>query len=447
MPKKQKKLKGVTFQLVHRSQQDPLVADETAPQRVLLPVSSKEFKADREKRLEEQHKYGIYFDDDYNYLQHLKAQDDHEMEWPQHIETVLENRRQDQAKEKLKLPSSVFASKVEEEIGMLNKATPVLGPQLHLDPDVVAAMDEDFDYDNPDNQLEDNFVELAQGIASDNEFNEEDEDNYCDSDDALDEIGSLKDPFLMEETKSRFTNYSMTSSVMKRNNQLSLLDERFEKMYQCYDEHEIGALDTEEIEGHVPESSEMLLKYAEEFEKHQKRDLLDKERVMRQLQKDSDEDWEEMRQVEINEEEKWDCETILSTYSNQYNHPKIIKEPLKNKIKVDNKTGIPKNVLDSNKLTINTLNQFDEQNSFNSPYSGSNSITGLSVISQLTALSIRNKGESSAEKKERKNALKEYRRERRLEKKINTHAFKEEMKRQVKIGINNRNNVQGNKIL
>lgn len=33
-----------------------------------------------------------------------------------------------------------------------------------------------------------------------------------------------------EETKSRFTEYSMTSSVMRRNEQLTLLDDRFEKV-------------------------------------------------------------------------------------------------------------------------------------------------------------------------------------------------------------------------
>lgn len=33
--------------------------------------------------------------------------------------------------------------------------------QLDLDSDIVAAMDDDFDYDNPENQLEDNFMELA----------------------------------------------------------------------------------------------------------------------------------------------------------------------------------------------------------------------------------------------------------------------------------------------
>ena len=32
-----------------------------------------------------------------------------------------------------------------------------------------------------------------------------------------------------EETKTRFTNYSMSSSVIRRNKELSLLDDKFEK--------------------------------------------------------------------------------------------------------------------------------------------------------------------------------------------------------------------------
>ena len=32
-------------------------------------------------------------------------------------------------------------------------------------------------------------------------------------------------------------------------------------------------------------------------------------------------------------ERKWDCESILSTYSNIYNHPKLISEPRNAKIK------------------------------------------------------------------------------------------------------------------
>lgn len=42
-PKKTRKFidkkNAVTFHLVHRSQQDPLAADEKAPQKVLLPVN------------------------------------------------------------------------------------------------------------------------------------------------------------------------------------------------------------------------------------------------------------------------------------------------------------------------------------------------------------------------------------------------------------------------
>lgn len=36
--------------------------------------------------------------------------------------------------------------------------------------------------------------------------------------------------FTDEETKSRFTEYSLSSSVMRRNEQLTLLDDRFEKV-------------------------------------------------------------------------------------------------------------------------------------------------------------------------------------------------------------------------
>lgn len=32
------------------------------------------------------------------------------------------------------------------------------GPRLDFDPDIVAALDDDFDFDNPDNLLEDDFI-------------------------------------------------------------------------------------------------------------------------------------------------------------------------------------------------------------------------------------------------------------------------------------------------
>jgi len=45
-----------------------------------------------------------------------------------------------------------------------------------------------------------------------------------------DELGSLPEAFQDMETKSRFTDYSMSSSVIRRNEQLTLLDERFEQV-------------------------------------------------------------------------------------------------------------------------------------------------------------------------------------------------------------------------
>uniref|UniRef100_A0A1B6EFD0 Protein LTV1 homolog n=1 Tax=Clastoptera arizonana TaxID=38151 RepID=A0A1B6EFD0_9HEMI len=129
MPKNKKKFidkkNAITFHLVHRSQQDPLTADENAPQHVLLPAlgsteRSKTLKEDRSKRKEEQLKYGIYFDDDYDYLQHLRDPNVVAV-WEQ-----SESLNQEQTS-KLKLPSSVFASEIEEDVGLLNKAAPESG--------------------------------------------------------------------------------------------------------------------------------------------------------------------------------------------------------------------------------------------------------------------------------------------------------------------------------
>lgn len=53
------------------------------------------------------------------------------------------------------------------------------------------------------------------------------------SDEEEDEVCSLNGPqytFKEEETKSRFTEYSMSSSVIRRNEQLTLLDDKFEKV-------------------------------------------------------------------------------------------------------------------------------------------------------------------------------------------------------------------------
>lgn len=277
-----------------------------------------------------------------------------------------------------------------------------------------------------------------------------------------DEVGPLPrsknfPDFDDEETKSRFTEYSMSSSVIRRNEQLTLLDDRFEKFFENYDEPEVGALDCEEIEGHVDINDELLLQISKDFTKNELPQQYDKAwDVCRltKLQHDEDKE-EEIVAIEVSDDEggekkkKWDCESILSTYSNIYNHPKLIEVPSKRPAKIQvNAKGLPKNVFDDDqkgKLTVKSLAKLG--NSAEKSEAGPKSLCAESVISTLSVLSIRPKDESPEEKRERKKLLKEYRNERRIEKKINKMAFNDERMRQNQILVNAKNNLQGNKIL
>lgn len=50
--------------------------------------------------------------------------------------------------------------------------------------------------------------------------------------------------------------------------------------------------------------------------------------VEREYPSSEDDDIEKLV-VDAREKDKWDCESILSTYSNIYNHPKLIPDPPK----------------------------------------------------------------------------------------------------------------------
>uniref|UniRef100_A0A3Q2NRT7 Protein LTV1 homolog n=1 Tax=Fundulus heteroclitus TaxID=8078 RepID=A0A3Q2NRT7_FUNHE len=462
------KKKAVTFHLVHRSQRDPLAADEKAPQHVLLPAA----KVDAEKRLEEQRKFGVFFDDNYDYLQHLKeasgpselvatapsffdggSSDFRDEEEENKVETVSEHTPE----ATIHLPSSVFASEFEEDVGLLNKAAPVSGPRLDMDPDIVAALDEDFDYDDPDNMLEDDFILKANcaagALETEGHFDDDDDDEWEDTDEEGDfdsEGGFSGDDhmegdghgreflFMDEETKSRFTEYSLTSSVMRRNEQLTLLDDRFEKFYEQFDDDEIGALDNAELEGFINPDSARLEEVIKDYFKQKEKDSLRPEDLgPKELavvkEEEEDEEEEEMETVVIEaSQEKWDCETIISTYSNLYNRPKVIEEPSKPKpIRVSNRTGIPLDVLPSRGLTAKQAERMTRINDSDLP---------------RVSAQARTKEESKEERKARKQAIKEERKERRVEKKANKVAFKEEKARQEKQMLNLRTNIQGLKL-
>ena len=181
-------------------------------------------------------------------------------------------------------------------MGLLNKAAP-RGLDLSLDPDIVAAMDDDFNFDDPDNEFDDDFVmQLAHGDSegSEGDIEEDDEDQW--EDDSDDCAGGRSEdeeddqcPSLLswagEETGTKFTNYSMSSSVIRRNQQLSLLDDKFDKFMDQYDEAEEGALEGEEIEGCVEETSVRMsdLMAEHEREKALRRQQLEREKVIQKL--------------------------------------------------------------------------------------------------------------------------------------------------------------------
>ncbi|XP_017576158.1 protein LTV1 homolog [Pygocentrus nattereri] len=457
------KKNAVSFHLVHRSQKDPLAADEKAPQHVLLPAS----KIETEKRKEEQRKFGVFFDDDYDYLQHLRetAVPTELVSAPQPRQdtrsVTLEEEEGEEEAASINLPSSVFASEFEEEVGLLNKAAPVSGPRLDLDPDIVAALDDDFDFDDPENMLDDDFVVKANDTlpGDANTGDEGDDDEWTDEDESVEEedeqnydsAGGLSEDgdeyeggerlfaFMDCETKSRFTEYSLSSSVMRRNEQLALLDERFEKFFEQFDDDEIGALDNAELEGYIDPGSmrleEVIKDYFKQKEKeYQKPEQLGPAQLPSVKEEEEEGEVQEMETLVIEEPpvDKWDCETIISTYSNIYNHPKLIEDPPKLKqIRVSNKTGIPLDVLPKKGLTARQVERMERINDSDLP---------------RASTQPRSREESKEDRKLRKQAIKDERKERRMEKKANKVAFKQEKIMQEKQMVSLRANVQGMKL-
>jgi protein LTV1 len=336
------------------------------------------------------------------------------------------------------------------KIGLLNQAAPAPGPHPEMDPDIVAILDDDegqMDFD----ELDDDFVAQANARAPGDEDDERDDDERSEEmEDEEDdrEMGSDfgdEHRWNKEETRSRFTEYSMSSSVIPRTDGLQQLDARFEKIYEQYDDSEVGSLDGEEEEsvdsddenGLIDLNSDRMLEMADEFaaEQKQKRVTLD------QLGKFTDdrrfeetEDQEPLERVYVSEEQdRFDCETIVSTYSNLYNHPTLIKE--EKKVRLDKKTGLPVDALrGSGGLTKNKLNQLPDDEK----------IGTASVRS--TVLSVRPKDETAEEKRLRKQTVKLERKERRCEKKANQMAFKDEEIRRKAVDLNLRQNLQGMKL-
>jgi protein LTV1 len=355
------------FQLVHRSQRDPLISDSAASSLVLKPIlpsknlvrrghtipSSSIFPQstsfDTLDTPEDPTHHGIFFDDgeEYDYFQHLKPIDD----------------------------SRVLASEKEEDVGMLNRGDGVprtMESILELDPDVRQVMEaleeEAFLVPMDEGEFFDVGVldgdALPEGYVAEGEVVEEEDDEEEESwvkefqrFKQAEKEGSVKTAKSASKRAGTIagTDFSMTSSVMYRNKQLSLLDDRFDRLLE--DEYasddDCSSYEDSDEEVCLPENGEL----EEMFDSFldtvdiRGRKMRDRQTPTAQIDeirgglRDTAFDPIDEESVIMEREEKvrdgWDCETILSTYSNIYNHPRFIKERSKREILMVGKDGIP----------------------------------------------------------------------------------------------------------
>ncbi|KAF7302981.1 hypothetical protein MKEN_01261000 [Mycena kentingensis (nom. inval.)] len=490
------------FQLVHRSQRDPLIHDPDASQHVLKPISRQGKSradledvvpaADRTKNLGEASLYGIYYDDsEYDYMQHLRTvgvQEDG-------VESVLiEAPVSKNAKGKAKaiLPDGVLASKSELPRNYESQqAIPasLAGFQPDMDPhlrQVLEALEDDAFVDDG---LEDDFFGELVGDGEresdeevDFEFSEQgveqkeeeeldenagweerfsqfkrtqarakSDDGYGESEGG-DTIGRLPEMSVIGGKRRRkgtsdASGYSMSSSSMYRNEALQTLDERFDQMilkqYNSDDEDtEPSADEPEEEDDEAPQ----LITSRDDFDSMMDEFLNDYEILGRKmkpkLEGDSGADkldtlrramgQDERVRIEGEDEgvgdmlmpldiddrkDRWDCETILTTYSNLENHPRMIrardgerKKPQSvPKIHLDPRTGMP--------LVLSEESEPSESSDEERPR--------IETVK-------RDRNESKEAKKARKQAVKEDRQTRRAEKKATKEMFGAEYKTQKK---------------
>ena len=172
----------------------------------------------------------------------------------------------DAVRARFNLPAEVFASPFEEDVGLLNLAAPMTGPQPELDEDVREVL-EALDDDEYEGELEDDFVLQLDDSASDEEAEAEWEDEDGDEGEAAAPLPTGRPPLAqrphargrgqpdMEEDVDRYYDsddlddtstlgggrsrhgyprggsasmFSMTSSVLPRTEILQVLDDRFD---------------------------------------------------------------------------------------------------------------------------------------------------------------------------------------------------------------------------
>ncbi|KAG6842387.1 hypothetical protein C0991_007517 [Blastosporella zonata] len=522
------------FQLVHRSQRDPLIHDPDASRHVLKPIErenakkgksradlesvlpSSETLNDKLANVGEAAIYGVYYDDtEYNYMQHLRAVGVQEegvesvlIEAPSTSKTVGKKAKGIEMRD---LPQGVLASKVElPRTYESQQAVPesIAGFQPDMDPHLRQALealdddafvnddlednffgelvadgergsDEDFDFDFEEDGYEapsgSNLEDREEEAGWEERFaqfkkaqkkNEARSDDGYDGSEGGDTVGTLPAISVIGGKKRRkgtsdASGYSMSSSSMYRNEALQTLDERFDQMIikQYADDDDDDTPSEEENDSDDDDAPELITS-REDFEDMMNEFLNEYEILGRKMKQkldgdtgaekldtirramgqdervrigdmdDDDDDDDILMPLDVDDKkDRWDCETILSTYSNLENHPRLIRardpRPVA-KITLDPKTGFPTVVDPQQKL------QLKKAAGGRTSYQESDTDSGSETDTPARQTITRPKDESKEDKKARKAAVKVERQARRIEKKTMSEQFGSELKLQMR---------------
>lgn len=247
----------------------------------------------------------------------------------------------------------------------------------------------------------------------------------------------------VKSTKSKkapSTAFSMTSSSMFRNEKLLLLDDQFDHVLAEYSDDDIGELDPDSDDDELRTGSEPMLEemYDAFLEDLQiigsKRVLISRkpeeslDAIRRELCEEKKEIVEKYGMVEdfvegvpmmpqMKKQAEWDVETVLTSNSNIYNRPRLIREISKGVPRIRLSRGMPRVIRNEEIL---------EDEGSGSEATESESVSGFNKGQ------ARDNQESKEAKRERKAAVKNERRERRITKKATTTAFQQEEGRQAR---------------
>jgi protein LTV1 len=291
-----------------------------------------------------------------------------------------------------------------------------------IDLEVLDALEHPENYED-NGELEDDFIAKANAVMlSDEEMSDADEDSEMIEDEIDDDITD----HVTRVTSKLPREESQTAKAAP-----TLLDEMFEATLAKYDKDMELASDEEDIDAQGTVEIGAYEQVLDEFLADRKRpahELLvpapeSKIRVAQSTKRyiEDDEDSlegaeEQMAELYLKEGPKaqFDCESIISTYSNLENHPVLISDEPTNRIKLSKK-GIPVGVLRKKVAEEEEEEEAPKQN--------------LGVA--------REKEEDKEAKKQRKQLVKQERRMRREDKKSMKEAYKaEEMKQKQHLATN-----------